>query len=119
MSDNGGITPPPLPREPILTEDEVARRMNQLAELQAALAALGVHCVLARKRRLVLQYDAGPCEPSGLTNPQLHVFSPDGTTIASTDGSTYTFALGTKCSVSDPATAAAIILSGHPAMSSA
>ena len=48
------------PREPILTEAEVARRMSLLAELQAALTAQGIRCVLARNHRLVLQYNRSP-----------------------------------------------------------
>ena len=35
-------TAPPAPREPILSGADVARRMLLLAELQDALAALGV-----------------------------------------------------------------------------
>ncbi len=54
---------------PILARAEVTRRMLLLAELQDALAPLGVRSVLARNHRLVLQYNHSPCEPSGLTNP--------------------------------------------------
>jgi|HubBroStandDraft_1064217.scaffolds.fasta_scaffold17488_2 hypothetical protein len=71
---------------------------------------VGVRCVLARRRRLVLRYNVSPCEPSGLTDPQLHVFTSDGSQIATTDGVTYTLADGCQHPVSDPDAAAALIV---------
>lgn len=100
---------PGPPRPPILAEGEAARRMLALAELQAALQAQQVRSVLARNHRLVLQYSAGPWEPSGLTNPHLHVFGPDGTDIATTDGMTYRLASGPEYPAADPAAAATAI----------
>jgi hypothetical protein len=63
----------------ILDGAEVARKLGQLAALQAALAAAGMRSVLARNHRLVLRYNESPCEPSGLTDPQLYIFAPSGT----------------------------------------
>jgi len=96
---------------PILAESDAARRMLLLAELQAALATLGVRCVLARNHRLVLQYSRSPCAPSGLTDPKLHIFGPDGSDIAVTDGITFSLVSGRQFPASDPAEAAAAI--GH------
>lgn len=94
---------------PILAEAEVCRRMLLLSELQAALAALGVRSVLARNHRLVLRYGGGPCEPSGLTNPTLHILRPDCAAIATTDGGTYRLSSGQEYSADDSgATATAI-----------
>lgn len=101
--------------QPILAEAEVSRRMLLLTELQAALAADGVRCVLARNHRLVLQYNAIPCHPSGLINPQLHIFAPDGTDIATTDGKTYSLASGGQCPADDPAAVVTLIRHGQHA----
>lgn len=102
-------------RPPILAESEVARRMALLTELQAALARLEIHCVLARNHRLVLQYNRNPCAPSGLTDPKLHIFGPDGTDIATTDGTTYRLASGPVYPASDVAAAAATVAQRHRA----
>ena len=101
------------PREPILTEAEVARRMSLLAELQAALTAQGIRCVLARNHRLVLHYNVVPSGPSGMTDPVLHIFTPEGTDIATTDGSSYHLARGEKCPACDPVAAAVLIRHGR------
>jgi hypothetical protein len=101
------------PRTLILTQAEVAGRMLLLAELQVALAALGVQSVLARNHRLVLRSSRGPCAPSGLTNPHLHIVTPDGSNIATTDGSTYSFASGQVCPANDPEAVATIVRENH------
>jgi hypothetical protein len=60
---------------PILDDAEVASRKLLLAELQAALAAVGVQCILAGRQRLVLRYsEEPPYSPSGPVDPALHVF---------------------------------------------
>ncbi len=100
-------------REPILAEAVVAGRMLLLAELQAALAAQQVGSVLASNHRLVLRYSAIPCEPSGLTNPQLLIFGPDGTGTASTDGISYRLPDGAEYPAADPAAAATAIRHGQ------
>jgi len=100
---------PPAPRPPILTQAEAARKMLLLAELQTSLASLGIRCVLARNHRLVLRYNCVPCESSGPTDPQLHIFAPDGTDIATTDGSTYNLVSGERYPADDPAATAAFI----------
>jgi len=104
---------PSAPRKPILAETEVARRMHLLAQLQTALVGLGVRCVLVRNRRLVLQYNRSPCEPSGLTEPQLYIFAAGDTDIATTDGSAYRLASGRTCPAGDPGAAATVIAPGH------
>ena len=60
----------------ILDEAEVARRMRLLAALQETLKQRQIQGILARNQRLVLRYNGGPHEPSGLTDPKLHVFGP-------------------------------------------
>lgn len=97
----------------ILAEDEVSRRMLWLAALHDALDDKGIHCVLARNHRLVLQYTKTPCPPSGLTNPTLHVFLQDGIATVTTDGSVYDLPRG-SWPVTDPAAAAAAILRDQP-----
>lgn len=104
---------PQVPATPILAQAEVARRMLLLADLQAALAAQEIHSVLARNHRLVLQYNRVPSGPSGPTDPQLHIFTPGGTDIATTDGSTYNLASGEKYPADDPAAAATLIRHGQ------
>lgn len=111
--DTNGTQHPASP--PILAEAEAARRMLALAELQTTLAARGVRSVLARNHRLVLRYNEGPCTPSGLTDPALHVLAPDGTsTIATTDGTAYRLASGAECTAGDPAAAADLVLHAAP-----
>ena len=100
---------------PILAKAEVTRRMLLLAELQDALAALGVRSVLARNHRLVLQYNRVPSGPSGMTDPQLHIFAPDGTCVATTDGTAYRLASGRQCPAADPAAAATFMRHGQHA----
>src|SRR5258708_32667675 len=70
---------------PILPDAELAGRMPLLAELQGALHALGFRCVLARNHKLVLRYNEGPYEPSGLTEPQRHIFLTDSSQRMTTD----------------------------------
>jgi hypothetical protein len=53
----------------------------------------------------VLRYKRlGPPEPSGRTDPALHILGPDGTVIATTDGSVYQIS-GTQFPVGNPAAA--------------
>ena len=96
---------------PILAETEAARRLLLLAELQTSLATIGVRCVLAGTRRVVLRSNQAPAEPSGPTNPQLHVFTGEGTRVVTTDGAAYYLTGSPPCPVSDPAAAAARISS--------
>jgi hypothetical protein len=104
---------PSSPCSPILAQPEANRRMLLLTELRAALTDLGLACVLARKHRLVLRYNHSPIGASGLTDPQLHVFSPDGTIIATTDGTAYLLDSGSRYPASDPAAAALAIQHGR------
>lgn len=60
----------------ILDEAEVVRRMRMLAALQETLKRQQIRSILARKHRLFLRYNDGPHEPSGMTDPELHVFGP-------------------------------------------
>jgi hypothetical protein len=106
---------PQAPGTAILAQAEVSRRVLLLAELQAALAAQQIDSVLARNHRLVLQYNRVPSGPSGMTDPQLHIFAPDGTDITTTDGRTFNLASGEKCPADDPAAAATFIRHGQHA----
>jgi hypothetical protein len=90
----------------IRAKEEARRRAAVLNDLQSALAAQGVSSVLARYHRLVLGGGSSKCEPSGPTDPQLHIFTPDGTDIATARGSTYHFASGHAHPADDPARAA-------------
>lgn len=100
-------TTPNTAVRPVLAESEVTRRVMLLAELQAALDALGIQAVLVRNRRLVLRAAGSGLEPSGPTDPQLHIFADDGTEIASIDGARYEFSAGPSCPADDPQAAAA------------
>lgn len=97
---------PPSARPPILAREEATRRAALLADLQGALAALGIRSVLARRHRLVLSGGQTKCEPSGPTDPELHIFTSRGKDIATACGSAYLFASGGAHPVSDPAQAA-------------
>jgi hypothetical protein len=97
-------------RAPILTGTEADNRRLLLAELQRALSALGVDSVLARNHRLVLRYNLAPYEPSGPTDPQLHVFAPHGQCAVTTDEAVYRLPGGRECPVADPGAAAAAIM---------
>lgn len=99
------------PARPVLAESEVTRRLMLLVELQAALAAHGVQSLLVRNRRIVLRAQGSGLEPSGPTDPQLHIFVGDGTQIATTDGARYEFTTGPAHPASDPQAAAASIAS--------
>jgi hypothetical protein len=102
-------------RAPVLAEAEVARRQLQLADLRAALASASIDSALAGRHRLVLRYQAeGPCEPSGPTDPQLHVFLAGGKVVVTTDGMMYHLPGGVTSPASDSAGAAAILV-GHSA----
>src|SRR6266700_7965091 len=114
MSDNAQ-SGPQAPSTPILTKAEVSRRMLLLADLQVALAAQEIHSVLARNHRLVLRYNRVPSGPSGMTDPQLHIFAPDGTCVATTDGTAYRLASGRQCPAADPAAAATFMRHGQHA----
>jgi hypothetical protein len=91
----------------ILREEEIVRRVTLLTELQAALAALGIQSLLVRNRRIVLRSAGNGLEPSGPTNPQLHVFADDGTEIVTTDGELYEFSTCPASPADDPQAAAA------------
>jgi hypothetical protein len=98
-------------RPPVLSDAEASRRTALLERLRETLTGLGVECVLARNRRLVLRYNQSPLEPSGLTELRLHVFGPGGKDIVTTDGASYRLASGAKCGTDDPAGAAALVVS--------
>ena len=110
MTDNVRSIPSSPPHL-VLSQDEAARRLLLLADLQTCLANLGVRCVLARNHRLVLRWhSSGSFGPSGLTDPQLHIFTPAGAAVATTDGSTFCLATGQRYHADDPVAAAADIL---------
>ena len=98
----------PLPACPVLTDAEATSRTRLLADLRAELASLGIRSILARNHRLVLRYNTVPGEPSGLTDPELHILGASAD-VATTDGSTYTLASGSTHPAADPAAAARTI----------
>ncbi len=100
-------TPPLGP--PIIDEPEAAHRLLLLGQLQAALKIRHVRSVLARNHRLVLRYNTSPCPPSGLTDPQLHIFAPNRTDITTTDGIAYLLASGSCYPAANPDEAAEAI----------
>ncbi len=70
--------------------------------------------MLARHHRLVLRYYQAPLDPSGLTDPQLRIFTPNGdTAVVTTDGSTYRLGSGQEYPVTSTAAAAAAIWTRH------
>jgi hypothetical protein len=101
--------------QPVLPAAEVTRRVTLLAELQDAFTAHDVQAVLVRNRRIVLRATGTGLEPSGPTNPQLHVFLGDGTEIATTDGTQYEFTTGPAHLIGDPQAAATSLLGRLPA----
>jgi hypothetical protein len=98
---------------PILSDSEADSRLRLLAELRAELSALGVESVLARNHRLVLRYNAVPLDPSGLTDPQLHIFTAEGKRVATTDGMVYRLDRGGEFPAGDAAAAATLIRGGR------
>jgi len=96
----------PARRPPILAREEASRRAALLTDLRSALAALGVSSTVVGNHRLVLEGSSTKCAPSGPTDPQLHVFTPDGTSIVTTNGRAYLLGGGRAFSIDDPAKAA-------------
>lgn len=96
----------PGPRAPILDKDEASRRAALLCDLQGALEAQGVSSVLARNHRLVLEGAGTKAAPSGLTDPQLYVFTSGGTGIVTTNGRNYLLGRSRAYPVDDLAAAA-------------
>jgi hypothetical protein len=93
----------------ILDQDDASRRSALLAELQTALAGHRVRSVLARNHRLVLRSDDSPYQPSGPTQPELHISTPHGTLTATTDGQHYHLPGGQDYPAADmPAAVAAV-----------
>jgi hypothetical protein len=103
-----------LSRPPVLDDADADTRHHLLAELQDALTGLAANCMLERHHRLVLRYDQTPPEPSGPTDPQLRIFTPDGITLVTTDGTAYRLGNGKTYPATDPVAAAAAIC-GQPA----
>jgi hypothetical protein len=97
---------PPVTRPPILAKEEASRRAALLCDLQSALAARGISSILARNHRLVLEGASTKCAPSGPTDPQLHIFTPGGTSITTTNGKAYLLD-GDRYPAGDPDGAAA------------
>jgi hypothetical protein len=95
---------------PVLSEADAGGRAAQLTELRAALTALGIQSVLARRHRLVLRSDGGPYEQSGRTDPSLHIFIGTAMLVATTDGTAYTLAGLGQYPVSDPSAAAIVLV---------
>jgi len=90
----------------ILTEEEVARRVLLLTELRHAISGYGVCGVLTRNHRIVLRYPAHHSQPSGMTEPKLHLFLPGSRDIVMTDGAVFRLASGGVFAAANPAAAA-------------
>jgi hypothetical protein len=99
------------PAPPILKDAEVARRVTLLTTLQAALAAEGVQSVLVRNRRLVLRAAGSGLEPSGPTDPRLHMYLANGADAVTTDGTSYQLASGPVYPADNPRAVAATVRS--------
>lgn len=98
----------------IVDEAEVARRMRLLAALRETLERRQIRAVLARNHRLVLRYGEGSCGPSGLTDPELHVFGPERKHVVTIKDNAYVLDGGRQFK-SPPATAAAIVAEARAA----
>lgn len=92
----------------ILARHVAYRRQVQLAALRDELATQHINAILVTRHRLVLR-GKGPCDPSGLTDPQLYVFTSHGQDVATTDGRTYHFSSGQTHPAGDPAGAASLL----------
>jgi hypothetical protein len=98
----------------ILTDSDANRRLRLLSDLREALSALGIESVLVRNHRLVLRYRTAPYEASGLTDPQLHVFTAGVRQVATTDGTAYWVDRAAQFLALDAADAATFICgAGH------
>ena len=98
-----------MERPPVLSVEQAVHRAELLADLQSALAAHGLDSVLVRNRRLVLRSGGRRMDPSGPTDPQLHIFVPDGKDIATSDGADYHFLSGPVHPADDPCGAASAL----------
>lgn len=94
----------------VLADVEACRRRSALTVLKGALAARGVRSLLVGRHVLTLRA-AAPFEPSGPTNPELHVLCASGREVITTDGSVYLLGPGEELSADDPAAAAAWLAS--------
>lgn len=103
----------------ILGPEEVDRRLLILCGLHEALHDLRVHCVLARNHKLVLEKfkQQARLGPSGLTNPTLHAFLPDGLIRVTTDGADFWLDDGQSFPVEYPVAAAVAICAMQPSPS--
>jgi hypothetical protein len=102
------------PADLILTEEEVASRVLLLTGLRHALAGHGVCGVPSRTHRIVLWYPARHGQPSGMTEPKLHLFMPGGRDIVTTDGTVFRLASGGVFAARNlPAAALAICRARH------
>lgn len=97
----------------ILAAEEVGRRKVVLIRLQDALAAQGIESVLVGRHALTLR-TAGPWQPSGPADPELHVLGVGHRHIVTTDGQHYHFADGDVCPAGDPVGAASRLVSARP-----
>jgi hypothetical protein len=102
-------------RRTALAGEEVDRRKVVLLRLQDVLAVRGVESVIVGRHALTLR-GAGPAQPSGPADPELHVLGTDRCRIVTTDGRHYRFADSRLHPADDPRGAARSVLSadiGH------
>ncbi len=100
--------------KPILSDVEADRRSLLLGELQVALAERGVQALVARHHRLALGSATRYVGSSGRTDPEPHIYVPDGATVkAATDATVYRLDDGAEYPVNDPAAAADSVCEQH------
>jgi len=105
VDDSGG----PAAGLAVLAAEEADRRKAVLARLQEVLAVHGLASVLAARHILVLR-GAGPAQPSGPGNPELHILGAGRRQVITTDGRLYHFGdVGTH-PADDPGGAAGCVL---------
>ncbi len=113
MSDST-CTATPADSQRVISDSEADRRSLLLGQLQAALAERGVQAVVARHQRLALGSVTRSVGASGRTDPKLHIYVPDGTTLkAVTNATVYRLDDGEEYLVSDPGAVAAAICGQH------
>jgi len=105
VDDSGG----PAAGLAVLAAEEADRRKAVLARLQEVLAVHGLASVLAARHILVLR-GAGPAQPSGPGDPELHILGAGRRQVITTDGRLYHFGDAGTHPADDPGGAACRVL---------
>jgi len=99
----------PAPGREVLAGQEADRRKAVLTRLQEVLAVHGLESVLAARHILVLR-GAGPAQPSGPGDPELHILGGGRRQVITTDGRRYHFGNAGTHPADDPGGAAGRVL---------